>query len=139
MTSNALHELYRQKQHLRQTDSQEDGRVAPQTLSDQAAGLSNVSSYIGSAAQRNVKFEVKTPLEHVIHRQASKYGLGKAQLDKDYKPHDHINVEDSPEAKQNNGYFTEQGTQMNKGMKFISTFKEPEPEEIQNFNTGQDS
>lgn len=38
-------------------------------------------------------------------------------------------VEDSPEAKQFQGFFNEQARGASKGIKFISTYKEPEPEE----------
>jgi hypothetical protein len=41
-----------------------------------------------------------------------------------------VTLEDSPEAKRQDGYFNEQAHGMSKGMKFISTFKEPEPEEM---------
>jgi len=37
--------------------------------------------------------------QYTISKKPSKSGLGQFKRDKDYKPHDHFNVEESPEAK----------------------------------------
>jgi hypothetical protein len=116
-------------------------------LSDQASGLSGVSSLLpsaaSSAAQGAPAFtkERREPRgnaagaehhrqEHVFSKKPAAYGLGHIRRGKDYKPHDHLALEDSPEAKQHDGYFNEQANAISKGLKFVSAFKEPEPERM---------
>jgi hypothetical protein len=126
----------------------EGSRGIPQILSDQASGLSGVSSVLGSVQPKAVTF-AKGPegrgeprrssaglkrQDHTISKKPSAYGLGHIRQARDYKPHDHVAVEDSPEAKQHDGYFNEQANALSKGLKFISTFKEPEPEEPRAFD-----
>jgi hypothetical protein len=65
--------------------------------------------------------------DHIINKVPSKRGLGHIDRNRDYKPHDHQHLEESPEAKQYGGFFDDKGSN-GKGAVFISTFKEPEPE-----------
>lgn len=111
-------------------------RAIPQILSDQAsaAGVSSVrdKDAQGAKGRREARPEEsgEPARGFIISREASSRGLGQCKRDTDYKPHDHAAIEETLEAQALGGHYQSKAQAMNKGIKFITTFKEPEPEQM---------
>ena len=79
----------------------EDSRDIPQLLSDQASRYAPSSKAMAKAGSQYFgrgkrEDESASSSLHALSSMPTEHGLGHIRKDRDYKPHDHLNVEESP-------------------------------------------
>ena len=82
----------------------EDSRDIPQLLSDQASRYAPSSKTMAKAGSQyfgRAKRDDESVCSslYALSSMPTEHGLGHIRKDRDYKPHDHLNVEESPQAK----------------------------------------